>query len=205
ITASSGTSTRYSPSCWPRRTCVVIRPPVASVTAATVTMVEPSFQSRKPYRAVRLTQMIRKGTVCQGGLTCIATRFRPTKSTQAMSSQDDRTALRNRSVGTNRGQRDSGDADETCGATGACVMFDLPSRLVLTYQRAAELGEPTLTGDGAGRRALGGLPAPQAAFGEDEETGHQAQAGAHQDQRPAGPENRVVGRDVPARQPHVHH
>ncbi len=31
--------------------------------------------------------MIRKGTVCHSGTSCIASRFRPTKPTQAMSAQ----------------------------------------------------------------------------------------------------------------------
>ena len=38
---------------------------------------------------VRLTQMARKGTVCQDGSSRIAARLSPTNATQMMSSRDD--------------------------------------------------------------------------------------------------------------------
>src|SRR5207237_2631104 len=99
----------------------------------------------------RLNQMIRKGTVCQGVLTCIAMRFSATKSTQATSTQDERIARRTLPDGTSRDHRGPDDASEPCWTTGVSVMFDLPSRLVPTCQRAARLAAPTFSRAGPSR------------------------------------------------------
>lgn len=85
--ASSGTSTRYSASCCPRRTCQPIRPPVATVTRVTVRTADPSRHRRKPYITVRLIQMIRNGTVCQPEIRRMAMRLSTMKITQATSTQ----------------------------------------------------------------------------------------------------------------------
>src|SRR5437879_3627548 len=99
--------------------------------------------------------MMRKGTVCQGGLTCMASRLSPTNRTHEMSTQYVRTDRRNRSrdIGsTSSPTANDGIVTQSCEV----VMSDLPELATMrSYMHVVARGSvllPTLS-----RLLVGGL------------------------------------------------